>query len=112
MRRRFVPILVLVGACHADATGGSIDGRQIFTTMCATCHGPEGKPPAAMVARLGVRDLTSPGLRARVSEKLVAKQVRLGSENHLMPGFAGALSEEQIEAVARFVASPGFLAPR
>jgi len=105
-------VLVLVASCHADATGGSVDGRQIFATTCATCHGPTGKPPEAMVARLNVRDLTSRELRARVTPALVAKQVRMGSDNKLMPAFAGALSEPQIEAVAQFVASPEFLGPR
>lgn len=104
--------LVLVAACHADPTGGSVDGRQIFAATCATCHGPTGKPPEAMVARLNVRDLTSRELRARVTPALVAKQVRMGSANKLMPAFAGALSEPQIEAVAQFVASPEFVAPR
>ena len=109
---RALVLVVAVAACHADATGGSVDGRRIFATTCATCHGPDGKPPDAMVARLNVRDLTSRELRARVTQKLVAKQVRMGSENHLMPAFAGALTDEQIEAVAKFVASPQFLGPR
>ena len=96
------------GAVAVDDT----DGRAVFHAMCATCHGPDGKPPEAMVARLGVRDLTAPELRARVTPALVETQVRTGSKNKLMPSFAGAITDAQIAAVAAYVASPQFVAPR
>jgi mono/diheme cytochrome c family protein len=95
----------------AGVAGDDTDGRAIFQAMCATCHGAEGRPPAAMVARLGVRDLTAPELRARVTASLVEQQVRAGSKNKLMPSFAGAISDAQIAAVAAYVASPQFVAP-
>jgi mono/diheme cytochrome c family protein len=93
------------------AAGHDTDGRAIFQTVCATCHGADGRPPEAMVARLGVRDLTAPELRARVTPALVEAQVRTGSKNKLMPSFAGAISDAQIAAVAAYVASPQFVAP-
>ena len=80
----------------------------MFQSLCATCHGPDGRPPAAMVARLGVRDLTAPEFRARVAADLVEHQVRHGSQNKLMPAFEGALSDAQIKSVAAYVAAPGF----
>jgi mono/diheme cytochrome c family protein len=110
VKAALVAILVVAAGCHADATGGSVDGKQIFATTCTSCHGPTGKPDAAMVARLNVRDLTSAELRARVTPALVENQVRHGSQNKLMPGFEGALTDEQIKAVAAWVASPEFLA--
>lgn len=79
--------------------------------MCSTCHGPTGKPPEAMVARLGVRDLTDPVVRTKLTPAHVSLQVRMGSKNKLMPSFAGAMTDEQIKAVAAYVASPSFVAP-
>ena len=102
-------VLGCVGGCSGDASGGSVDGAKIFETMCTSCHGPSGKPTEAMVARLNVRDLTAPEFRARVTKELVANQVRHGSANKLMPALETALKPEQIEAVAAFVASPGFV---
>jgi mono/diheme cytochrome c family protein len=99
------------GAAGAAGADDSADGRAVFQTMCATCHGADGRPPAAMAARLGVRDLTAPELRARVTPGLVEAQVRAGSKNKLMPSFAGAISDAQIAAVAAYVASPQFAAP-
>ncbi len=98
-------------ACSSEATT-SIDGATVFATYCATCHGPDGQPPAAVVARIAVRDLTSPELRARVTPDLVEYQVRSGSQNKLMPPFEGVLTDRQIKAVSAFVADPKFLKPR
>lgn len=104
-------VVMGAGACNRDPVGGSADGASVYATLCATCHGPDGRPPAAMVARLGVRDLTAPELRARIAASgpgLVEQQVRHGSQNKLMPAFEGAISDAQIRAVAAYVASPGF----
>ena len=100
-------LLVTLG-CSGDASGGSVEGPKIFEAMCVSCHGPGGRPTAQMVARMNVRDLTSPEFRARVTKELVANQVRNGSENKLMPPMGTALKPEQIDAVAAYVASPSF----
>jgi mono/diheme cytochrome c family protein len=106
-------VLVAVAGCSRDPSGAghAVDGRTVFESVCATCHGADGRPPAAMVARLGVRDLTAPELRARVTPGLVEHQIRTGSKNKLMPSFEGALDDAQITAVAAYVASPQFLGP-
>ncbi|HEY4059159.1 MAG TPA: cytochrome c [Kofleriaceae bacterium] len=106
---RFVAAaLFLVAACN-DPTGGSKNGAKVFQATCATCHGMTGKPEAAMVARMNVRDLTDPEFRKKITRELVEKQVRTGSQNKLMPSFVGALSDEQIDAVARYVSDPSFV---
>jgi mono/diheme cytochrome c family protein len=103
-------LLAFVAGCEQQVAGGSSDGAQIYQSICAACHGAKGKPDASMVARLNVRDLTSVELRARITPKLVEGQVRKGSDNKLMPAFEGALTDEQIRAVAAYVASSEFLA--
>jgi mono/diheme cytochrome c family protein len=107
-----VAILALgSGACNTEPAGGSQDGATVFQSLCATCHGPDGKPPAAMIARLGVRDLTAAEFRARATPAVVEQQVRHGSQNKLMPAFEGAISEAQIRAVAAYVGSTAFGRP-
>ena len=100
-----------LGACSGQTASGSGDGQAVFQLVCASCHGPDGRPPAAMVARLGVRDLTASEFRARVTPALVEQQVRAGSKSKLMPAFEGAISDAQIAAVSAYVASPQFVAP-
>jgi mono/diheme cytochrome c family protein len=102
-------LLALIAACEQKVAGGSADGAQLYQSVCAACHGAKGKPDAAMVARLAVKDLTSAVVRERMTAASVEKQVRDGSTNKLMPAFAGALTDEQIIAVAVYVASSAFV---
>ena len=102
-------LIAALAACNRNAAGGATDGPKVFASVCATCHGPTGKPTGEMVARMGVRDLTAPEFRARVTPALVEHQVRTGSKNKLMPAFVGALDDAQIKAVAAYVASPAFV---
>src|SRR5262245_10917019 len=98
-----IAVVAMLGACRGDIAGGSADGARVYAEACATCHGPVGVPPPARVSQLGVRDLTAPELRARITRDLVIAQVRRGSDNKLMPSFYGALTEAQIQAVADYV---------
>jgi len=100
---------LVLAACGASETSNSVDGKALFAEHCARCHGPEGRPDATMVARMNVRDLTSPELRERITPLLVEGQMRQGSKNGLMPSFTGGLRDEQFRAIAEYVASPAFL---
>ncbi len=64
-----------------------------------------------MVARLGVKDLTSREVRNKATPAFVVSQVRNGSQNKLMPSFVGVIPDGQIEAVAAYVANPAFVTP-
>jgi mono/diheme cytochrome c family protein len=96
-------LLVLAAACSREVAGGAADGVKVYQEVCASCHGPSGTPSEAMGARLGVKDLNAPDVRERLTHAAVAAQIRNGSPNKLMPAFAGALTEAQIEAVAAYV---------
>jgi mono/diheme cytochrome c family protein len=102
-----VPVVGLawfsLAACDRQVAGGSTDGAAVFRAACASCHGEQGKPPQAMAAQLGVRDLTGPEFRGRRSKELVKQQVVAGSANARMPSFKGALTEAQIDAVSAYV---------
>lgn len=106
MSRLGLLALVAVG-CSSPVAGGRADGPAVFAAACATCHGPTGQPPASMAAALGVRDLTSAEFLARRTPALIEAQVRHGSANQKMPSFAGAMTEDQIRAVAAFVMTLG-----
>ena len=61
---RIVLVAVVLAACGNPA-GDAKTGAEVFTKVCTPCHGPTGKPDATMVAKLGVKDLTSPEFRAQ-----------------------------------------------
>lgn len=110
MKSRILLVLAAcAAACSGDATGGSASGPELFAKLCSACHGSTGKPPAAMELRLGVRDLTAPAVREKLTPALVDVQIRRGSENKLMPAFEGLINDAQIRALAAYVAGPEFL---
>jgi mono/diheme cytochrome c family protein len=102
MSRRLL-LLIVLGACSNEVAGGKADGAAVFAEACARCHGSGGKPSESMAAQLGVKDLTSVEFGARATREHVEKQVRHGSDNKIMPSFAGALNDAQIAAVADYV---------
>lgn len=95
---------VLAG-CDGKVAGGAADGAAVFREACARCHGDLGTPSESLRAQLGVKDLRAAEFHARATRDQVIDQVRRGSANKIMPSFAGALTDAQIEAVADYVLS-------
>jgi mono/diheme cytochrome c family protein len=96
-------LLLLVGACSRQVAGGQADGQRIYHELCERCHGPAGVPDPGLRAQLGVKDLTDPELHARLSDDDLRRQVREGSANKKMPGFASLLTDPQVEALVAHV---------
>jgi mono/diheme cytochrome c family protein len=82
---------LFVGAAQAA------DGKALFGSKCAVCHGPDGKGQSAMGKKLGVKDLTVTKLSAGDIEATVTK-----GKGKMTP-FEGKLKAEEIKAVAAFV---------
>jgi cbb3-type cytochrome c oxidase subunit III len=81
------------GAAAAPPAGN--DGKSIFSANCASCH--TLKAAAARGTFGPNRDDLKP------SEPIVKLQVEVGGG--VMPAFKGTLTPEQIDAVAKFVAT-------
>jgi cytochrome c oxidase cbb3-type subunit 3 len=91
--KRFLVAAVLV--LFASAT--LADGKAIFGSKCAACHGPDGKGATAMGKKLGVKDLTVTKLSAAEIEETVTK-----GRGKMTP-FGGKLQPNEIKDVAGFV---------
>ena len=102
MLRVFLVLAALSG-CDRRVAGGAVDGPKIFSEVCARCHGIGGVPERGMVARLGVKPLTSEHVQRELSDSDIRQQILRGSKNQQMPAFEGALTEPQIEAVIAHV---------
>ena len=98
---------IAAAGCDRKVAGGSTDGAKVFEAACASCHGPAGTPPPQMRDTLGVRDLNGAEFVGRRTRERVVDQIRRGAPNGRMPAFTGALTEEQIQAVADHVMSFG-----
>jgi len=82
---------LLAGAAQAA------DGKALYGSKCAVCHGPDGKGQSAMGKKLGVKDLSITKLSAGDIEGTISK-----GKGKMTP-FEGKLSAEEIKAVGAFV---------
>jgi len=83
------PVAAVPAAAVAPAAAGA-DGAELFAARCAGCHGSKGEGGFGP-------DLTGGGH----SDELLRDIIAHGRGN--MPGFAGQLTADEIEAVSAFV---------
>lgn len=86
-------MILYLGSCGdgRQSGQGDIDGKKLYTLYCALCHGDDGKREAN-----GAFDIT-------VSEMSLRERVALIRDGkNLMTPFVGILSNEEIDAVARY----------
>jgi mono/diheme cytochrome c family protein len=96
----FAAVLALgLAGCSREVAGGKADGAAVYMEACARCHGRAGVPPADMVSQLRVPDLTSGEFHARMSDADIRVQIERGAPHKGMPGFAGALTGAQLDAL-------------
>lgn len=89
-------LLVAAVALSLAGTTLAAEGSAIYASKCAMCHGKDGKgTPVGL--KMGAKDLTT----LKDSEAEIAKVVTNGKGK--MTPFKGKLSDEEIQAVAKYV---------
>jgi cytochrome c oxidase cbb3-type subunit 3 len=91
-----IATLALVTTARAE------DGKALFASKCAACHGPDGKGQTKMGEKLGVKDLT----KTTLGEADIEKAVETGKPPK-MTAYKGKLSDAEIKAVAEYVKGLG-----
>jgi len=82
------------GASGGNAADVGTDGKKIFAANCSSCH---------TLKEAGASGAIGPNLdQLKPSQAIVQHQVEVGGG--VMPAFKGKLSDEQITAVAKYVA--------
>ena len=78
------------------------DGRVLYETKCAQCHGKDGvaKPPGK-----GSRNFNDPAFQRSATDESIATITAEGKGK--MPGYRSKLSAEQIRAVTAHVRALG-----
>jgi mono/diheme cytochrome c family protein len=96
----------------ANATTGSggsndnanSDGAAIFAGACATCHREGGELPASRPIPLGLSSTVNDPSPINFAQIVVnGIHPQAGTRGRFMPGFAGALTDRQIAALASYV---------
>ncbi len=98
--RKLTAIVLFLGVMSLPLFAES--GADVYAAKCKMCHGADGAPPAAMAKSMGIKDLKSDDIQ-KMSEAEIKAVVEKGKGK--MTGFAGKLTPDQIDAVAKYVKS-------
>ena len=98
-----VPVMASVMIALSPGIAAAGDGEALYNTKtCFTCHGKDGKTPIMP----GYPNIAGQD-KAYVSQQM--KDIKSGARNNgqsgAMKGVMGLVSEEEIEAIADYVAS-------
>jgi mono/diheme cytochrome c family protein len=111
-----VPLYILAvgGATEAQNTA---DGKKLYATYCATCHGDNGKGDGVAAASLPVKpaDHTNGAVMNKLSDEFLTDIISKGgsavNKSGLMPAWGSSLNGKQVAdivAYIRSIASPPY----
>lgn len=96
----FVAAVIFVIRPTADSSSQAVaetDGKVIFETYCAACHGDHGQSGIVPEAPA----LNADGPAPQLTDAEIAQMMRQGSQ--LMPAMGADFSDEQVAAVTSFI---------
>ena len=77
------------------------DAKSIFNSKCASCHGKDGRAHTLRGRRAHARDMTDPSWQNDVSDERLFNSINKGKGK--MPAYGKKLSEDQMDALVRYV---------
>ena len=90
----------------AALSASAADGKTNWDTLCAKCHGADGKGQTKMGQKLGVKDLTDGKVQAGLTDEAAAKTIKEGKKDAdgktLMKAFDN-LSDDEVKALVQYV---------
>src|SRR5713226_1307597 len=115
-RQKFWSVLALLAAVfavlfivqatktQARANGASPmpgDAKTTFDAQCAKCHGKDGRAKSLHAKHVHARDMTDASWQNEVTDERLFNSITKGKGK--MPAFGKKLSEDQIDALVRYV---------
>ena len=101
--------LILLAAMFgltAALTANGAEAKENWDTLCAKCHGADGKGDTKMGAKLGCKDFTDAKVQADIKDDAAAKAIKEGlksaDDKTLMKPF-DSLSDEEVKALVAYV---------
>jgi cytochrome c6 len=102
MKRILVVALLLLSSVAIAAAQNA--GKNIFTSKCSICHGPDGSGKTSMGKSLKIADLHSADVQKMSDADL--KAVITNGKNK-MPPFQGKLTDAQMDQVISYIRELG-----
>jgi len=101
--------LILIAATFgfaATLTASAADGKANWDSLCAKCHGADGKGQTKMGQKLGAKDFSDAKVQADLKDDAAFKAIKEGLKDQdgktLMKPF-DTLSDDEIKALVQYV---------
>jgi len=99
-------VLVTMFGFAAVLNVAAADAKANWDTLCAKCHGEDGKGQTKMGQKLGVKDFTDAKVQADLKDDAAAKVIKEGKKDQdgktLMKAF-DTLSDDEVKALVQYV---------
>lgn len=103
--KKILLIATMFGLATALVTKGA-EAKENWETLCAKCHGADGKGDTKIGAKLGVKDFTDAKVQAAIKDEEAIKTIKEGKKNAddktLMKAF-DQLSDDEVKALVAYV---------
>ncbi len=102
-------LLTAIFGLTAAVTAMADDAKDNWTTICAKCHGADGKGQTKIGQKLGIKDFTDAKVQADIKDDDAFKAIKEGLKSDdgktLMKPFGDKLSDDQIKALVAYIRS-------
>jgi mono/diheme cytochrome c family protein len=110
--RGFLAVLAFSVALAGVARSQTVsEGKKLYATYCATCHGDQGKGDGVAARSLPVKpaDHTNNAVMSQLSDKYLTDIITKGgsavNKSGFMPGWGSSLNAKQVADVVAYVRS-------
>jgi cytochrome c553 len=103
--KKILMLAMLFGLAATLSTKGA-EAKENWDTLCAKCHGAEGKGDTKIGAKLGCKDFTDAAVQADIKDDAAFKALREGlksSEDKTLMKPFDQLSDDEIKALVAYV---------